>query len=63
MLKYGKNKFSFQPEKNHRLNIDRQSLERIPTGSRVLEIGCATGFMGDYLKKKELFCCRSGVGK
>ena len=52
MLKYGKNK-KFNPAVLHRLNIDRQTIGQIPDGSAVLDIGCATGFMGDYLKRKK----------
>ena len=52
MLKYGKN-IIFNPERLHPLNIDRQSLAFIRVGTRVLDIGCATGFMGNYLKKKK----------
>jgi SAM-dependent methyltransferase len=52
MLKYGKN-IIFNPEKLEPLNIDRQSAARIPEGARVLEIGCATGFVGKYLIKKK----------
>lgn len=52
MLKYGRDR-SFNPEKLHRLNIDRQSVSFVPDGSLVLEIGCATGFMGAYLRKEK----------
>lgn len=52
MLKYGKN-ISFNPDKLDLLNIDRQSISQIPPGSSVLEIGCATGFMGEYLIKNK----------
>src|SRR3989344_8940263 len=52
MLKYGKDPV-FDPETRHFLNIDRQSLSLIPRGSYVLDIGCATGFMGEYLKKEK----------
>src|SRR3989338_3513315 len=52
MLKYGKDPV-FDPETRHFLNIDRQSLSLIPRGSYVLDIGCTTGFMGEYLKKKK----------
>lgn len=52
MLKYGKN-IIFNPEKLDPLNIDRQSVLFVPQGSRVLEIGCATGFMGKYLQEKK----------
>lgn len=51
MLKYGRNVI-FNPELLDPLNIDRQSVDLIPDGSKVLEIGCATGFMGEYLIKK-----------
>ncbi len=51
MLKYGNNIPLFKPEKLHKLNVDRQSIAQIDEGSRVLEIGCATGFMGEYLIK------------
>ncbi len=53
MLKYGNNTSSFKPEKLHKLNVDRQSASLIENGSRVLEIGCATGFMGEYLIKNK----------
>lgn len=52
MVKYGKN-IIFDPEKLEPLNIDRQSAALIPEGARVLEIGCATGFLGKYLIKKK----------
>lgn len=52
MLKYGKN-ISFNPDKLDPLNIDRQSISLIPDRSSVLDIGCATGFMGAYLKSKK----------
>ncbi len=52
MLKYGKN-INFDPKRLDPLNIDRQSIELIPNNSRVLEIGCATGFMGEYLIKNK----------
>lgn len=39
----------FNPEKLHPLNIDRLAVGKIPSGSLVLDIGCATGFMGKYL--------------
>ncbi len=34
-------------------NIDRIQLEMIPSGSRVLEIGCATGHLSRYLKEEK----------
>lgn len=52
MLKYYKNT-KFNPEKLDPLNIDRLSTSLIPEGSKVLEIGCATGFMGEYLIKNK----------
>src|SRR5258708_32556232 len=52
MLKYGNN-IIFNPDKLEPLNIDRQSAARIPEGERVLEIGCATGFVGKYLINKK----------
>jgi len=52
MLKYGKNQ-SFNPQKFHPLNIDRQSVSFVPDSSSVLEIGCATGSMGACLRRKK----------
>lgn len=52
-MKYGKNISRFNPEKLSKHNVDRQSIQMIANGSRVLEIGCATGFMGEYLIKKK----------
>lgn len=52
-MKYGKNMKSFNPNNLDEHNIDRQTLGFIPNKSRVLEIGCATGFMGKYLIEKK----------
>lgn len=52
MLKYYKNT-KFNPQKLNPLNIDRLSTSLIPEKSKVLEIGCATGFMGEYLIKNK----------
>lgn len=41
----------FEPEKLPKLNIDRQTVSLVPEKSRVLEVGCADGFMGEYLIK------------
>lgn len=49
MLKYTY-KGIFNPEKLEPTNIDRQSLSLIPENSKVLELGCADGFMSRYLK-------------
>lgn len=59
-MKYGKNILSFNPDKLSRHNINHQSLELIPKKTSVLEIGCATGFMGEYLIKKK-HCIVAGV--
>lgn len=48
-LKYDQPRFD--PSRYSRHHIDRQAVEQIPIGSRVLELGCATGFMGEYLIK------------
>ncbi|PIE56580.1 MAG: hypothetical protein CSA34_02895 [Desulfobulbus propionicus] len=34
-------------------NIDRLQLEMIPRQSRVLEVGCATGYMSEYLESEK----------
>src|SRR3989344_8437641 len=52
MIKYGHNKI-FNPEKLDTHNIDRQSVDQVPYGANVLEIGCATGFVGHYLIRKK----------
>ncbi|MGE5041739.1 MAG: class I SAM-dependent methyltransferase [Candidatus Levyibacteriota bacterium] len=52
MLKYGKNK-KFNPSLLSSHNIDRKTAALIPEGSKVLDIGCATGFLGDYLMKQK----------
>lgn len=60
MVKYGEHITMLQPEKLELLNIDRQSSALVPNGTRVLEIGCATGFLGNYLIKKK-YCQVIGV--
>lgn len=52
-MKYGKFTRKYNPQAFHPLNIDRQSLDQVPKGSKVLDIGCASGFMGEYLQDKK----------
>lgn len=40
----------FDPASMRPYSIDRLSLAEVPAGSTVLEIGCATGFMSEYLR-------------
>jgi methionine biosynthesis protein MetW len=47
MIKYHQDHIDFTSL--HENNIDRVQLEMIPAGSHVLEIGCATGYMTEYL--------------
>jgi methionine biosynthesis protein MetW len=58
MLKYHRQHFRFQDLGAN--NIDRLQLEMIPPDSSVLEIGCATGPMAEYLEK-EKHCRVTGV--
>lgn len=44
---------NFNPESLSQHNIDRMALEEVPRNSFVLDVGCATGFMGKYLKDKK----------
>jgi len=46
-LKYHQDKLDYQQLKPN--NIDKIQLDMIPEGSNILEIGCATGYMGEYL--------------
>jgi len=39
----------FDPKKLHSLNINVQAISLIPPKSKILEIGCADGFIGEYL--------------
>ena len=58
MIKYHQDSINFQALKEN--NIDRIQLQMIPANSRVLEIGCATGYLAEYLKK-ENGCSVTGV--
>lgn len=58
-MKYGKN-IKLNLNTLHPLNIDRQTINLIPRGSTVLDIGCATGFLGEYLIQ-EKNCIVDGV--
>jgi methionine biosynthesis protein MetW len=51
MIKYNNN--NFNPDLLDGNNIDKIQIRMIPENSKVLEIGCATGFMSEYLKKKK----------
>jgi len=42
----------FDPEKLAKDNIDRLSTGLVPKNSKVLELGCATGFMGRYFRRR-----------
>ena len=49
MIKYDYEKFD--PTLLNDNDIDKIQIEMIPNNSRILEIGCATGFMSEYLRK------------
>ncbi|MBW6521796.1 MAG: class I SAM-dependent methyltransferase [Desulfoarculaceae bacterium] len=49
MIKYHQDHIDFASL--HQNNIDRMQLEMIPAKSHVLEIGCATGYMTEYLAR------------
>jgi len=57
-LKYHQDRLDIRALKDN--NIDRIQLAMIPPASRVLEIGCATGAMADYLAR-ERDCTVLGV--
>jgi len=44
---------NFRPEKLGRHNINRMAVEEVPANSFVLDVGCATGFMGKYLRESK----------
>ncbi len=50
-LRYHKETFDYHKLKPN--NIDRIQIDMIPDGSHVLEIGCSTGFMAEYLVQKK----------
>ena len=43
----------FDPDKLEKENIDRMGVDRVKSNSYVLDIGCATGAIGEYLEKKK----------
>ncbi|MES9823902.1 MAG: glycosyltransferase [Candidatus Thiodiazotropha endolucinida] len=45
--------YDFKLDLNVENNSHTQLVKRIPTGSRVLELGCATGYMSDYLRREK----------
>jgi len=51
MIKY--DNAAFDPSTCDWNDIDRLQIEMIPKHSRVLEIGCATGFMSEYLRREK----------
>ena len=53
-------KYDFQIDLRVENNSHTQLIRRIPPGSKVLELGCATGYMSDYLRR-ELGCTVIGV--
>jgi cyclopropane fatty-acyl-phospholipid synthase-like methyltransferase len=58
MIKYHMDKFRIDELSQN--NIDRIQIEMIPLNSRVLEIGCATGYMSEYMST-QLGCQVTGV--
>lgn len=58
-IKYGY-QGKFNPLKLESTNIDRLSTALVPENSKVLELGCATGFMSRYFRRR-LHCQVIGV--
>ncbi|MEJ2404298.1 MAG: glycosyltransferase [Candidatus Thiodiazotropha sp.] len=52
--------YDFKVDLNVENNSHTQIIRRIPEGSHVLELGCATGFMADFLRR-ERSCTVIGV--
>lgn len=50
-MKYHRDRLDFSSLQSN--NIDRIQLEMIPAASRVLEIGCATGHLSEYLTREK----------
>lgn len=59
MIKY-RYQGKFEPEKLAPDNIDRLSTSLVKPNQKILELGCATGFMSDYFRSK-LHCRVVGV--
>lgn len=59
MIKY-RYQGKFDPDKLEPTNIDRLSTSLVPENSKVLELGCATGFMSEYFRRR-LHCQVIGV--
>lgn len=59
MIKY-RYRGKFDPLKLESTNIDRLSTALVPENSKVLELGCATGFMSQYFRQR-LGCQVIGV--
>lgn len=53
---------NFTPKNLDPENINRLAVENVPDNSMVLDVGCATGFMGEYLIKEKK-CRVYGVEK
>jgi 2-polyprenyl-3-methyl-5-hydroxy-6-metoxy-1,4-benzoquinol methylase len=53
MLKYHIHSDVFDPGRLGENHIDRIQMEMIPDGGRILEIGCASGYMSTYLRGKK----------
>lgn len=51
MIKY--NNENFNPDLLDDNNIDKIQIAMIPNNAKILEIGCATGFMSKYLRKEK----------
>jgi hypothetical protein len=51
MIKYDNNDFSLK--KLYKNNIDKIEINMIPPNLKTLKIGCATGFISEYLKKEK----------
>lgn len=60
MKEYKYNRDNYEIDKQYLLNADYQVLKLIKRNSKILEIGCATGYFGRFLSK-EMGCELTGV--